>query len=107
MGIENGLLEAYNADFELQFSHNLRYVVGMCRIIQHRNGKGGYVQCKAGNSTNNGSNGVKTVDTNFMEFLGPITGMVYLLKDPKDPLLHIHLYECESTEEVYMYMLLF
>lgn len=100
VGIENGLLEAYNADFELQFSHNLRYVVGMCRIIQHRNGKGGYVQCKAGNSTNNGSNGVKTVDTNFMEFLGPITGMVYLLKDPKDPLLHIHLYECESTEEM-------
>lgn len=37
---------------------------------------------------------------NFMEFQGPITGLVYLLKDPKDPLLHIYLFECETIEEV-------
>lgn len=37
---------------------------------------------------------------NFMEFQGPITGLVYLLKDPKDPLLHIYLFECETVEEV-------
>lgn len=37
---------------------------------------------------------------NFMEFLGPITGLVYLMKDPRDPLLHIYLFECEAVEEV-------
>lgn len=32
VGIEvGGILEAYNADFELQFRHNLKYIVGMCR----------------------------------------------------------------------------
>ncbi|XP_026839949.1 TBC1 domain family member 4 isoform X1 [Drosophila persimilis] len=35
-----------------------------------------------------------------MEFQGPITGLVYLLKDPKDPLLHIYLFECETIEEM-------
>lgn len=27
-------------------------------------------------------------------------GMIYLLKDPKDPLLHIHLFESDAIDEV-------
>lgn len=37
---------------------------------------------------------------NIYEIYGPENGMIYLLKNPRDPLLHIHLYECESKEEV-------
>lgn len=154
MGIEHGILESYNSDFELQFSHPLKHIVGMCRIIHKPLAKSignGFLQLKSstghasvsstgasalsGGSKNSSSslagNGLRhtltastsygslsssaasayqqqplaaevTVEQpqNFMEFQGPITGLVYLLKDPKDPLLHIYLFECEAVEEV-------
>lgn len=152
VGIENGILESYNSDFELQFSHPLKHIVGMCRIIHKPQAKSignGFLQLKssAGQTssssavassmggaassslTGNGLRHTLTASTsygslsssaacayqlqlqqsaeasaeqpqNFMEFQGPITGLVYLLKDPKDPLLHIYLFECEAVEEV-------
>lgn len=36
----------------------------------------------------------------FMEVYGLNHGLIYLLKDPRDPLLHIHLFESEAVEEV-------
>ncbi|XP_068153122.1 TBC1 domain family member 1 isoform X2 [Drosophila tropicalis] len=170
VGIEHGKLESYNSDFELQFSHPLKHIVGMCRIIHKPQAKSignGFLQLKSnsgqatGNSastsasstlaTGSGSSSSSTLTTNglrhtlttstsygslsssaaaayqqqqaaaaaaaaaaanpdsnttaeqpqnFMEFQGPITGLVYLLKDPKDPLLHIYLFECETIEEM-------
>lgn len=170
VGIENGNLESYNSDFELQFSHPLKNIVGMCRIVHKPGGKqvgNGFMQLKNnqqqqqqhtnGNSNNgyhssNGSHsaggglslsggvGLKTtlktstsygslsssaaasyqqqqqqngqqddqnaVPNNFMEFTGPLTGLVYLMKEPKDPLLHIYLFECDAVEEVSLNMFL-
>ncbi|KAH8381751.1 hypothetical protein KR093_011657 [Drosophila rubida] len=166
VGIEHGILESYNSDFELQFSHPLKHIVGMCRIVHKPQAKSvgnGFMQLKsnasasssasssssssssasvssgcpaAGSSlTANGARHTLTTSTsygslsssaaaayqlqqqqqqqqlqqqaadaeqpqNFMEFQGPITGLVYLLKDPKDPLLHIYLFECEAIEEM-------
>ena len=165
VGIENGNLESYNSDFELQFSHPLKNIVGMCRIVHKQGGKqvgNGFMQLKttgsqqqqsqgsnSGGGSLSGSNGthslvggvgikssLKTstsygslsssaaasyqqqqqhqqqqqqqqqqddqnaVPNNFMEFTGPLTGLVYLMKEPKDPLLHIYLFECEAVEEV-------
>lgn len=175
VGIEHGILESYNSDFELQFSHPLKHIVGMCRIVHKPQAKSignGFMQLKsnagqASSASNCGSivstssssstscaaagagvgvgssltaNGMRSTLTtstsygslsssaaaayqlqqqqqqqqiaaaasaadseqpqNFMEFQGPITGLVYLLKDPKDPLLHIYLFECETVEEV-------
>lgn len=160
VGIENGNLESYNSDFELQFSHPLKHIVGMCRIVHKQGGKqvgNGFMQIKTAqqqqqpsHSQSNGltssslasSNGFKStlktstsygslsssaaasyqqqqlqqqqqqqqqsqdtngdngVPNNFMEFTGPITGLVYLMKEPKDPLLHIYLFECDAVEEV-------
>lgn len=37
---------------------------------------------------------------NVAEIYGPEYGLIYLLKTPQDPLLHIHLYECEKYEQV-------
>ncbi|XP_055908913.1 TBC1 domain family member 1 isoform X2 [Eupeodes corollae] len=152
VGVENGTLESYNSDFELQFGHPLKHVVGMCRII-HRNGRTGYSQVKqntngikhalssatslssssslsstsssssssssssvcnssatSGNVPAGGGSGTSNAaDCNgngavksaaIMEFNGPLTGLVYLIKDPRDPLLHIHLFECESIDEM-------
>ncbi|XP_039958782.1 uncharacterized protein LOC120773768 isoform X1 [Bactrocera tryoni] len=160
VGIENGVLESYNSDFELQFSHPLKHIVGMCRIVHKQSNTksagNGFLQLKAftssgsaGSNANglksNGTGGALTTSTsygslsssaalrerererereqaalaaangvdgganepvnggnanNFMEFLGPITGLVYLMKDPRDPLLHIYLFECEAVEEM-------
>lgn len=166
VGIENGVLESYNSDFELQFSHPLKHIVGMCRIAHKQSNTksagNGFLQLKAftsgggggsGSGTSSNANGLKSTGTggalttstsygslsssaalrerererereqaalaaangmdggtneavnggnanNFMEFLGPITGLVYLMKDPRDPLLHIYLFECEAVEEV-------
>nr|XP_036233743.1 TBC1 domain family member 4 isoform X2 [Bactrocera oleae] len=157
VGIENGVLESYNSDFELQFSHPLKHIVGMCRIVHKQSNTksagNGFLQLKAftsgGSATNSNANVLKTNGTggalttstsygslsssaalrerereqaalaaassvdggtneavnggnanNFMEFLGPITGLVYLMKDPRDPLLHIYLFECEAVEEM-------
>lgn len=30
IGIENGVLETYNTDFELQFKHQIKHIIGMC-----------------------------------------------------------------------------
>ncbi|TMW50431.1 hypothetical protein DOY81_004484 [Sarcophaga bullata] len=160
VGIENGNLESYNSDFELQFSHPLKNIVGMCRIVHKQGGKqvgNGFMQLKtaatqqqqqsqgsnSGGGSLSGSNGThslvggggiksslktstsygslsssaaasyqqqqqqqqqqddqNTVPNNFMEFTGPLTGLVYLMKEPKDPLLHIYLFECEAVEEI-------
>ena len=36
----------------------------------------------------------------FMEVYGLNHGLIYLLKDPRDPLLHIHLFESDAVDEV-------
>lgn len=36
----------------------------------------------------------------LMEVYGLNNGLIYLLKDPRDPLLHIHLFESDAVEEV-------
>ncbi|XP_017847705.1 TBC1 domain family member 4 isoform X2 [Drosophila busckii] len=161
VGIEHGILESYNSDFELQFSHPLKHIVGMCRIIHKPQAKSignGFMQLKSATNTlqssiaaaaagpsagaaagvqapatltANGTRQTLTTSTsygslsssaaaayqlqqqqhqqaavdaeqpqNFMEFQGPLTGLVYLLKDPKDPLLHIYLFECDAVEEM-------
>ncbi|KAI8129594.1 TBC1 domain family member 1 [Lucilia cuprina] len=163
VGIENGNLESYNSDFELQFSHPLKNIVGMCRIVHQTkdaNKEANNNQQQQTNGSSNGNNnnayssngthsaggglslggGLKTtlktstsygslsssaaasyqqqqqqqqqqyqngqqddqnaVPNNFMEFTGPLTGLVYLMKEPKDPLLHIYLFECEAVEEM-------
>lgn len=41
-----------------------------------------------------------------MEICGPEYGIVYLLKNPRDPLLHIHLYESDCVDEVSLLFLL-
>lgn len=41
---------------------------------------------------------------NVAEIYGPEYGLIYLLKTPQDPLLHIHLYECEKYEQVSLYI---
>lgn len=99
IGIENGVLETYNADFELQFSHQLKYIVGICKVAT------------AQNSLN-----AKTKLTEFIAFPNrrPLTtgaideancktgvhGLVYLLKNPRDPLLHIFLFESSCLADV-------
>lgn len=98
IGIENGILETYNADFELQFSHQLKYIVGICKIA----------------TTQNAANN-KSKLTEFITFpnrrpqstvLDDVNqragyhGIVYLLKSPRDPLLHVFLFESPFLEEV-------
>ena len=70
----------------------------MCRII-HKNERNGYhIQIRT-------SHGIKFDSNNFMEFTGPINGMVYLIKDPRDPLLHVYLYESDAIDDVSTYLL--
>lgn len=40
-----------------------------------------------------------------IEILGPQSGLVYMMKNPKDPLIHIHLYESDAAEEVSAFQL--
>lgn len=35
-----------------------------------------------------------------MNIIGPEHGIIYLLKDPRDPLLHIYLYESDNLDDV-------
>lgn len=105
IGIENGILETYNADFELQFSHQLKYIVGICKIA----------------TTPNAANN-KSKLTEFITFpnrrpqstvLDDVNqragyhGIVYLLKSPRDPLLHVFLFESPFLEEVNSFSYLF
>lgn len=96
VGIENGQLEAYNCDFEQRFSHHIKHVVGVCRVLARR--------CYTGKARPNEFAFIapkSTADAEpFMSIVGPQHGFVYLLKDPRDPLLHIHLFEGDSAEEV-------
>uniref|UniRef100_A0A336MD89 CSON013817 protein n=1 Tax=Culicoides sonorensis TaxID=179676 RepID=A0A336MD89_CULSO len=107
VGIEHGVFEAYNVDFELQFAHQLKYIVGMCRVIQKpqktksRNFE--FIVPNKSNSINSRSNNSTSSDSQsnqIAEIYGPENGMVYLLKNPRDPLLHIHLFESDSVEEM-------
>ncbi|XP_055375031.1 TBC1 domain family member 4 isoform X2 [Condylostylus longicornis] len=107
VGIENGQLEAYNADFELQLNHHLKFVVGVCRINFHKNCRntGNYIHLKTISHSNKSDSGGagnnnNICGSNFMEFNGPMNAMVYLIKDPRDPLLHVYLYESDSIEEM-------
>lgn len=98
IGIENGILETYNVDFELQFSHQLKYIVGICKIATAQN-------------TNNNRNKM----TEFITFPNRrpqstvidaansktgVHGIVYLLKSPRDPLLHVFLFESPHLDQV-------
>lgn len=113
IGIENGTIETYNADFELQFTHHLKYIVGMCKVTARRactNGRTKYADFtivssgKMGKSSVNGtsSSGTNGLDDDrlTMNIIGPEHGIIYLLKDPRDPLLHIYLYESDSLDDV-------
>lgn len=61
------------------------------RMLRKIDGRNRYFEIGVVQTKNNG---------NLMEILGAVNGFLYLLKDPKDPLLHIHLFESESLDEV-------
>ncbi|XP_065092580.1 TBC1 domain family member 4 isoform X2 [Ochlerotatus camptorhynchus] len=100
IGIENGHLEAYNTDFELQFVHQLKYILGYCRVIvkQEKGKKNSDFLIPKSNSTR--ALPITIGNDNVAEIYGPEYGLIYLLKTPQDPLLHIHLYECEKYEQM-------
>ncbi|XP_062711984.1 TBC1 domain family member 1 isoform X2 [Aedes albopictus] len=100
IGIENGHLEAYNTDFELQFVHQLKYILGYCRVIvkQEKGKKNSDFLIPKSNSTR--PLPITIGNDNVAEIYGPEYGLIYLLKTPQDPLLHIHLYECEKYEQM-------
>ncbi|KXJ78995.1 hypothetical protein RP20_CCG002548 [Aedes albopictus] len=104
IGIENGHLEAYNTDFELQFVHQLKYILGYCRVIvkQEKGKKNSDFLIPKSNSTR--PLPITIGNDNVAEIYGPEYGLIYLLKTPQDPLLHIHLYECEKYEQVSLYI---
>ncbi|XP_038119584.1 TBC1 domain family member 1 isoform X2 [Culex quinquefasciatus] len=100
VGIENGHLEAYNTDFELQFVHQLKYILGYCRVNvkQEKGKKNSDFLIPKSNSTR--VLPITIGNDNVAEIYGPEYGLVYLLKTPQDPLLHIHLYECEKYDQM-------
>lgn len=96
--MENGVLETYNVDFELQFAHQLKYIVGICKVAT------------AQNSLNS-----KTKLTEYITFpnrrpqstiideanaKAGMHGIIYLLKNPRDPLLHAFLFESPHLDQV-------
>lgn len=97
VGIENGQLEAYNCDFEQQFGHHIKHVVGVCRVLARRAYTG---KAKPADFAFVAPKPAAADADPFMSIVGPQHGFVYLLKDPRDPLLHIHLFEGDSAEEV-------
>ena len=95
------MLETYNEDFELQFTHQLKYIVGICKIATAQNLP----------TTNNN----KSKLTEFITFpnrrpqstvideantKAGVHGIVYLLKNPRDPLLHVFLFESPCLQQV-------
>lgn len=93
IGIENGVLEAYNADFELQFSHQLKYIVGISKVAT-----GQY----ASNGRNSQTLSRRTTPTSIDDAntKAGVHGIVYLIKEPRDPLLHIYLFESFCLQQV-------
>lgn len=55
-----------------------------------------FITSKNNSRANNPDNG----NNQIAEIWGPENGFVYLLKNPRDPLLHIHLYETDNVDEV-------
>lgn len=116
VGIETGgVLEAYNADFELLFRHQLKYIVGMCRFVSSCSDwviiptnvcvPSLPVRRRMTRKPEGGRNRAFEIDMvhakgDFMEVHGLNNGLIYLIKDPRDPLLHIHLFECDALDEV-------
>lgn len=96
------MLETYNEDFELQFTHQLKYIVGICKIATAHN-------------LPTTSNSNKSKLTEFITFpnrrpqstvideanaKAGIHGIVYLLKNLRDPLLHVYLFESPCLQQV-------
>uniref|UniRef100_A0A182QLD5 Uncharacterized protein n=1 Tax=Anopheles farauti TaxID=69004 RepID=A0A182QLD5_9DIPT len=103
VGVEDGVLAAYNTDFELQFEHKLKYILGYCRVIvkQEKSKKNADFLIPKAASTR--PQPITIGNDSVAEIFGPEYGLVYLLKNPQDPLLHIHFYECEKYEQVSWY----
>lgn len=85
-------------DFELRFAHQLKYIVGICKVAT------------AQNSLNS-----KSKLTEFITFpnrrphstiideanaRAGMHGIIYLLKNPRDPLLHAFLFESPHLDQV-------
>ncbi|XP_049529338.1 TBC1 domain family member 1 isoform X2 [Anopheles darlingi] len=100
VGVEDGVLAAYNTDFELQFEHKLKYILGYCRVIvkQEKGKKNADFLIPKATSTR--PQPITIGNDNVAELFGPEFGLIYLLKNPQDPLLHIHFYECEKYEQM-------
>ncbi|XP_053671360.1 TBC1 domain family member 4 [Anopheles nili] len=100
VGVEDGVLAAYNTDFELQFEHKLKYILGYCRVIvkQEKGKKNADFLIPKATSTR--PQPITIGNDSVAEIFGPEFGLVYLLKNPQDPLLHIHFYECEKHEQM-------
>ncbi|XP_053661364.1 TBC1 domain family member 4 [Anopheles marshallii] len=100
VGVEDGVLAAYNTDFELQFEHKLKYILGYCRVIvkQEKGKKNADFLIPKAASTR--PQPITVGNDNVAEIFGPEFGLVYLLKNPQDPLLHIHFYECEKYDQM-------
>lgn len=71
----------------------------MCKVTARRstNGlKNKFTDFSIVSTGNKSSNS----DGTIMQIVGPQHGIVYLMKDPRDPLLHIYLFESDCIEEV-------
>lgn len=101
IGIENGVLETYNSDFELQFSHQLKYIVGICKIATAQNALNGKSKLTEFITFPNRRPQSNVIDEANAK--AGIHGIVYLLKNPRDPLLHVFLFESACLEQVWQY----
>lgn len=98
IGIENGILETYNADFELQFSHQLKYIVGICKIATAQNALNSKSKLTEFITFPNRRPQSTVIDE--VNNKSGAHGIVYLLKNPRDPLLHIFLFESSNLDQV-------
>lgn len=98
IGIENGILETYNADFELQFSHQLKYIVGICKVATAQNALNGRNKLTEFITFPNRRPAASSIDEANTK--AGVHGIVYLLKNPRDPLLHVFLFESVCLEQV-------
>ncbi|XP_058061226.1 TBC1 domain family member 4 [Anopheles bellator] len=100
VGVEDGVMAAYNTDFELQFEHKLKYILGYCRVIVKQEKSKKNADFLIPKATSTRPQPITIGNDNMAEIFGPEFGLVYLLKTPQDPLLHIHFYECEKYEQM-------
>lgn len=92
------MLETYNVDFELQFAHQLKYIVGICKIATAQNAASSKSKLTEFITFPNRRPQSTVIDE--VNAKAGVHGIVYLLKSPRDPLLHVFLFESPCLEQV-------